>query len=273
MLRGVRLAAFAAVLSVLPGLALADGLADIKARGSLTCGVLNNFEPYAFQDPQTRQPVGYEIDFCRALAADLGVGLNLKVISTQGRLPELLQGRVDVLAALVSYGAERAKQIDFSAIYISVANRFTVRGDPGIKTVADLDGKKVGVSKGSLLEKLMRERMPRTTVVSFDDKSASYLALKTGRVDAILTVVDVLMAFKNRDPEGDAMRVIPTNFFVSNDSFNVKKNEPELLAAINAFLARAEQSGLAAKIFEKWFGQGTDYKMIREFTVGVQPTE
>lgn len=272
-MRGLIWGACAALLSVLPNPASADLLSDIKSRGNLVCGVLSSFEPYAFQDPKTRELVGYEVDFCRELAGHLGVKATMKVVSTQGRVPELLQNRVDVLAALVSYTKERAKQMDFSGIYIRVPNKFLVLDRSNIRTANELKDKKVGLSKGSALEVIMRERFPSATVVSFDDKSASYLALKTGKIDALLTVVDVLMAFKNRDPDGDKARVLEEDFYVSYDSFNVKPGEPAFLSAVNEFLAQAEKSGLAQRIFDKWFGPDTVYKLKRDFAVGTPPVD
>ena len=45
----------AALAAGLSGLAKADQLADIKARGKLICGTLGTSEPFSFQHPQTRE--------------------------------------------------------------------------------------------------------------------------------------------------------------------------------------------------------------------------
>src|SRR5437899_8840369 len=37
------------------GVAKADELADVKARGKLVCGTLGTAEPFSFQDPKTRE--------------------------------------------------------------------------------------------------------------------------------------------------------------------------------------------------------------------------
>jgi len=51
----------------------ADQLSDVKAKGVLTCGVLANLEPFGFQDPNTREYTGYDVDFCNALLEVKGV--------------------------------------------------------------------------------------------------------------------------------------------------------------------------------------------------------
>ena len=96
------------------GAAKADELADVKARGKLVCGTLGTAEPFSFQDPKTREIVGYDIDICRKVAESLGVALEIKPMAVEARIPELIQGRVDILAANLGWSKERAQQIDYS---------------------------------------------------------------------------------------------------------------------------------------------------------------
>lgn len=247
----------------------ADTLENVKYKGTLVCGVLNGFEPYGFQDKETRQAAGYEVDMCHALADHLGVAFEPKVVTTQGRIPELLQGRIDVMAGLISYTAARDEQVDYSGIYMTGTNRFMVDGESGIKTPEDLKDKKLGVSKGSALETFLRNEYPEANVIGFDDKPTSYLALKTGKVDAILTQTDSLMALKNQDKDGgEKMVVLDPIIYATRISFIVPPNEQAMLDEINVFLARAEGDGTAQKIWDKWFGPGTLYDMKRDFKLG-----
>src|SRR3546814_12487806 len=64
--------------------------------------------------------VGYEVDLCKEIANYLGVKLEVKMISVAARIPELVAGRVDVVAANLGWSPDRAKQIDYSyADYVS----------------------------------------------------------------------------------------------------------------------------------------------------------
>ena len=97
----------------LTSVASADELADIKQRGTLICGTLGAFEPFSFQDPNTRETVGYEVELCPAIAKQLHVKLELKLLAVEARIPELTQGRVDVISAALGYLDERAQQVDY----------------------------------------------------------------------------------------------------------------------------------------------------------------
>lgn len=249
----------------------ADVLSDVKSRGKLVCGVLGNFEPYGFMNQTTHQLKGYEVDYCHELANHIGVPAEMKVVTTQGRVAELLQGRVDVLAALISYTPERAKQVLYSGIYHFTQNQFMVLSETGFDAASDLLDKRIAVSKGSALERFLRENYTYATVVSFDDKTASYLALKTKKVDALLTGIDTLASLQNRDPEPGKTRIIEEPIYPFSCSFAVRLGETGAQSAINEFLQQAERSGLAQRIFDKWFGPETVYKLKKKFVVGDVP--
>ncbi|KAG1264012.1 hypothetical protein G6F65_014422 [Rhizopus arrhizus] len=97
--------------------AQADQVDDIKARGELVCGTLGTSQPFSFQDGATRQLVGYDVDVCKLVADKLGVKVNYKLLSVAARVPELNEGRVDILAANLGYSPDRAEQIAFSHAY------------------------------------------------------------------------------------------------------------------------------------------------------------
>src|SRR3546814_2621556 len=98
---------------------ISDWSSDVCSSDLLVCGTLGTSEPFSFQDPKTRQVVGYEIDLCKEIADHLGVKLEVKMISVAARIPELAGGRVDVVAANLGWSPERAKQIDRSEEHTS----------------------------------------------------------------------------------------------------------------------------------------------------------
>ena len=98
MTRRIRLLALGLLAAFAP-LVHADQVADIKAKGELVCGVLGTDDPFSFVDPKSREIVGYDVDLCNAVAKKLGVKTSLKQLAVAARVPELQQGRVDILAA------------------------------------------------------------------------------------------------------------------------------------------------------------------------------
>ena len=264
-----RTLALLVVVVACPVGAHADQLADIKARGALICGVLGGYEPFGFQDPVTREVNGYEPELCRGLATALGVAPELKVVTAQGRVPELLQGRVDVEAALLGWTKEREAQVDYSNVYAMVASKIMVMTASGLTREEQLTERKIGVAKGSALEGIAQTRFPQGTVISFDDTPAAYLALRQGKIAGLLMTETTLASLRQLDPQGDRMTVLPTIYHNAQQAFVMRKGEnASLKEAINAYLDDLERSGKAQAMYDKWFGAGSKLKMVREMRVG-----
>jgi polar amino acid transport system substrate-binding protein len=251
----------------------ADTLDDIKAKGSLTCGVLTNSPPFGMQDPVTREPVGYEIDLCRKLAKSLGVNAEIKAVSPQTRIAELLQSRVDVLASMISYSKERAQQVDFSGAYIAENFYFVVLANSNIKKVDDLADKRVALVKGSVLEPLTKKRLPAAHILSFETSAASFLAVQQGKVAGTVFRNSEGKALEhNAGNETKPMRHLDESLLTMPSGFALRKGDTRFRDYINGFLAKLETSGEGQEVFDKWMGSKSFFKLTRDFKFG-QPQE
>jgi len=249
--------------------ASADQLDDIKAAGKLNCGVLTNSPPLGFQDRTSREPAGYEIDLCRMLAKHIGVEPQLTAVSPQTRMAELTQGRVDILSSLLSYSKERAEQVDFSGAYIAEDFNFVVLDSSDIKSVDDLSGQRIGLVKGSVLIPLAEKRLPDARLLSFETSAASFLALQQGKVKAtVYRFSEGKAVERNAGDKIKALRFLDEPLLSMPSGFAIRKGSPELLKAINEFLAELETSGEGQKLYDKWLGKDSDLKATRKFEFG-----
>jgi polar amino acid transport system substrate-binding protein len=248
----------------------ADALSDIKSRGTLVCGTLGTSEPFSFQDPQTRQVVGYEIDLCKAIADDLGVKLDVKMISVAARIPELAGGRVDLVAANLGWTPERAQQIDYSyQHYVSPQKVLFRRDDAGsLKTNADFTGKRVSAVSGSSSEAGAKRLIPDVTTVTFKDPPTAFVALQQRKVAGFVGSELMLVKFK-QDAENTPVQldVIEEPLFVEPWGIGMRKGESALQAEVNKTLVKLENSGEMQKIFDRWFGPDTKFPTKRVFKV------
>lgn len=240
----------------------ADRLADIKARGSLICATLTSSEPVGFVDSQTRQVVGYDVDMCAAVAKELGVKLEHKGVSVEARVPELTLGRVDLVIAALGYTKERAQQIDFTSIHYQLPIKLIAHSDSGFTKIEDLATKRISANKGSTPELYARRMFPKATVLTYQDSPAAFLALAQNKVQALSMSQASGIRFVN---ESDGKyKFLDGAVAWEPTGMGVKKDEPQLLAAVNAALERLEKSGQNDLIWNKWFGPGTKYNIPRE---------
>jgi len=240
----------------------ANRLDDIKGRGRLVCATLSGTEPLAFQDPRTRAYIGFDIDLCNALAASLGVALEHRPIAVEARIPELSLGRVDVVAAAMGYTKERSAQIAFTDIHYQLPIKIIVSESSGIRSFADLAGKKISANKGSTPETFTRARIPTAEVVTYQDSPTAFLALVQGKVQG--QAIGQAAGVRFLQESGGKFRFLDEAVFFEPTGLGVKKDEPELLAAINAALRELESSGKLDAMWNKWYGPDTRFNIPRE---------
>ena len=138
----------------------ADTLETVKKKGVLVAGVKDSTPGFGYIDEKTREIIGYDVDFCKAIASKLGVKLELKSVTSSTRMPQLTEGNIDIIAATMTKNEERAKQIDFSLTYFFTGQKFIVKKGT-VKTLADLDGKRIGTAKGSTSEQNAAKALPK----------------------------------------------------------------------------------------------------------------
>src|SRR5438309_1513601 len=104
-------AGFVLLASVVPGVAAADAVSDIKSKGVLTVGTKADYRPFGFLDPSGKI-VGFEADLAAEIAKRLGVKVELVPVVASNRIQFLQQGKIDVMIATMSDTPERRKIVD-----------------------------------------------------------------------------------------------------------------------------------------------------------------
>ena len=242
-------------------LAHADQLDDIKKKGELVVGVLGTDEPNSYIDPKTREIIGYEVDLARAIAAKIGVKLQIKQLAVAARIPELQQGHVDLLAASLTHNKEREAVIDFSLTTFVTGQKVLVKADSGIQNLAALTGKKVVTIKGGTQEPNIRKAVPQVDVVTFDTGPQAFQALQQGK--GVAFVNDEVSLLDQHAKLGAAQkqyRILDQNISVEPLAIGIKKGEKRLKEQVDGALRDLEKAGEADKLFVKWYGPDTRLK-------------
>jgi polar amino acid transport system substrate-binding protein len=238
--------------------ARADQLADIKKKGEIVFGVLVTDEPNSFVDPKSREIVGYEVDIANAIAAKIGVKPVFKQLAVAARIPELQQGRVDVLAASLTHNKEREALIDFSLTTFVTGQKVLVKAASGIGDVPQLAGKKVLTVKGGTQEPNIRKAVPSVDVVTFETTQQAFLALQQGKgVGYVNDEASLVNDYAKLGAARKDYRILPTSISVEPLALGLKKGEPALKGVVDGVLTDLEKTGAAEKLFFKWYGPST----------------
>jgi polar amino acid transport system substrate-binding protein len=247
-------------------LAAGDTLADVKKKGVLVVGCKDSLPPFGYIDEKTREIVGYDIDFVKAIAKKLGVKLELKPVTSASRMPQLMEGNIDMIAATMTKNPERAKQIDFSYTYFLTGQKF-ITNKGKIHALKDLEGKKIGTAKGSTSEQNVKKAIPTATVLSFDDYPQAFLALQQGKVAAVTTDESILAGILGKAPNKSKFEI--PNLQISEEPYGLgmRKDDKHFVDFVNKTILEMEKTGEAKKIFDKWFGPNTATPLKRTFKI------
>lgn len=231
-------------------------LEQIKKNGKIRVGLMGTYAPYNFLNDK-KEVDGYDADIAKSIAQKLGVQAEFITGEFSGLIEGLQKDKYDVLISQVTITDDRKKTMDFSNPYIKNSVNVVVKGDNNtIKSIDDFKGKKIGVGLGTNDEKYLRETaMPKVgnfEIATYNDVITSLTDLNTGRIDATINNMFALKPLI----EKNKLNLKAVGAPIKEDFAGVamRKNNPELLDAINKALADMKNDGTLKQIHQKWFG-------------------
>ena len=228
-----------------------DLLSQIQQRGVLRIGTAGTYSPNSYHD-ESGELVGFDVEVARGVAEQLGVKAEFVEAEWDSLFASMDSGRIDTVINEVEYSEERAEKYDFSDPYTYVHGALLVAADhPEIAGFDDLKGKRsaqnMTSSWGRMAESYGAE------VVSVDTLTQCVELLTSGRADATLNAETAFYDYLKQHPEAPVTIVAMTDSTTSS-LIPVKKNNSELVEAINNALQAMRDSGELARFSEKYFG-------------------
>ena len=242
--------------------AAADKLDDIRARGRLLVGVTESSPPFSYRDGENGV-VGYDVDLAAEIAKRLGVPMEKISIINAERIPSLQQDRVDLVATGMTRAENRKRDIAFSLAYLDSPHKVMVRKDAGITTVAQMAGRKLALVRSASVDAELKAAVPTLQIVLLDDYRTCFEALRNKRVDGFLADEILLTSFARKSGAPEDFTFIPDYALPRTAGFGIKKSEPRFTEFVDRTLLELETSGVAAKIFDAWFGPSPRFFRFR----------
>ena len=235
---------------------LAASVADVKKKGVLVLGTDPTFQPFEFKG-EDGSIQGFDIDIAKAVAADLGVKLQIQAVGFGALMPQAVtSGRVDMAMSAITITPERAKVVSFSSPYYRSAQVFIVKaGNPGkFEWPAEIKGKTIGVQANTTGQFAADDSLkPKgATIKVYDDFAAGLADVRAGRISALIgdapTVTDLNKRLPGQfDQAGKEL--------VAEDYGAVFAKNSDLAAAADKTLAKMKANGEYQKLLDKWIVQ------------------
>jgi polar amino acid transport system substrate-binding protein len=239
----------------------ADDLSDIMASGKIRVSTDMGIPPSGMLDANLK-PTGSDVETAQLFAKDLG--LQLEFIQTTGatRIPNLQTKKADIVISTLSVTPERAQVIDFSKPYAGLLSVIAAPAASPIKDWADLKGKTVTVTRGTTqdsdLTKIAAEK--EFTVARYDDDATLVTAALSGQAAIISTSATLVKQIHEKDQQKAFEPKITIK--VLNLAMGVRKDEPQLLAKVNDWIATNLKNGKLNDIYQKFHGSSLPKEIV-----------
>ncbi|MFF5360637.1 ABC transporter substrate-binding protein [Streptomyces scabiei] len=220
--------------------------------------------PMTYYDA-AQKPVGAEIELGDALAAQLGVKANWADTAFNGIIPALQAKQCDAIITQLYIKPEREKVVDFVP-YMYASNTYVVsaKDDKGIKSAADLCGKKAAAQTGTTIadylsaqsKKCVADGEQKVDIRLFNKDTDALQQLRLGLVDSYGTTLEAAAY---------AMKQQPDTFQLAGEPFNrikvgaaTRKDDTALHDALTKAFAEIRKNGEYTAILKKWNLTGDD---------------
>jgi polar amino acid transport system substrate-binding protein len=206
---------------------------NITSRKRFLIGVKCDFPPFGFIDVKGQND-GYDVQIARRFA-ELAFGkknrVSLTCVTTPSRIPTLISGRVDMIISTLTWTAARADQIDFSIPYYSATGRLLVPNNSGISTVADLKGKTISTTRGSIYGTWVRNCFKDSNLLEVDSPAAATLAVTNGQADTFMFDDAFLLGVATADRN---LKLTPAKFLNIPWGIGIRKGDTAVVNWVNA---------------------------------------
>ncbi|MGJ7609682.1 MULTISPECIES: transporter substrate-binding domain-containing protein [unclassified Variovorax] len=251
----VRISLFAAAaLTAFAGTAQAQSALDKVMQSKLIkIAIPTDFPPYGSVGADM-QPRGLDIDMASYIAEKLGVKVELVPVSTANRIAYLQTKKVDLVISTLGKNPEREKVIDFTVAYSPFFISVFGPKATAVKVPADLAGKTIAVTRGSVDDQELTKVAPAGAEVRrFEDNAGTVSAYVSSQTQLIATSIATAASITTRNPQTG----IDYKFGLkdSPNFVGVAKGEEALRQKVNDIIMQARKSGETDKLSVKWLGK------------------
>jgi polar amino acid transport system substrate-binding protein len=236
--------------------AIASLTVSMAAADEINVGANIGNVPWEFQDASGKT-VGFEIDLMTEVGKRLGMDVKFTNIPFQGLFAAVQSGQIDAAVSSITITKKRLESVSFAQPYYDSDQSLTVRADSGIKGLAGMAGKTVGVDTGSTGDIWATAHQAETkigTISKYEGLAPAMLDLQAGRIDGYISDIPALLYYVKDKPQFAVVERIKTT---EQYSVMFAKDAP-LATKVNDVITEMKKDGSLANIHETWFGAKPD---------------
>ncbi|MFJ7195290.1 MULTISPECIES: ABC transporter substrate-binding protein [unclassified Streptomyces] len=243
---------------------------EIKDKGVIKVGSDIAYPPVEFKD-KSGNTVGIDPDIAAAIGKQLGVTLRFQNGTFDTLITGLRSKRYDLAMSSMTDTKDRQQGIDsetkkkvgegvdFVDYFTAGVSIYTRKGDDqGIRSWADLCGKKIAVQRGTVSHDLAKDESKKCAggekiaIETFDNDLEAQTRLRSGGVDAGSSDFPVAAYAVKTSGGGKDFQIVGEQVEAAPYGIAVAKGNDQLTKAVQAALEAIIKNGEYNKIISKW---------------------
>jgi polar amino acid transport system substrate-binding protein len=234
---------------------------SILKRGELRVGFESGYVPFEMTDKKGNF-IGFDMDYGRRLAKDMGVKFVPVNTAWDGIIPALVTDKFDIIMGGMTITQERNLKINFADPYIVVGQTILLNKklEGTVKDYKDLnDPKYILTSRlGTTGEQAIKKYIPKATYKAFESEAEAGLEVINGKADAM--VYDLPFCGFLYGSQGQGKTVFLDKPFTYEPlAWAINKGDPDFLNFLNNFLRQTKGDGFYDSLYKKWI-TGSDWE-------------
>lgn len=214
---------------------------------TLTLATNAEFPPYEYHDGD--KIVGIDAEVAALIAEKLGMELVIEDIAFESVIPGVQTGKYDMGMAGLTVNEERLEKVNFSDSYATGVQVVIVREDSDIKSIDDLEGKKIGAQTNTTGAIYASDDYGSDNVIEYDNGAVAVQALVSGKIDCV--IIDNEPA-KSYVAANEGLKILETEYVTEEYAICFAKENTELRDKVNTALKELIADGSVQKIVDKY---------------------
>ncbi|CAN5459504.1 arginine ABC transporter substrate-binding protein [soil metagenome] len=218
------------------------------------------YPPFETYDPSSTSIVGYDIDIANALCQQMLIKCKFIHVSFNEIFKGLNQGKYDAIISAVSITPARQKLYDFTAPYYIATGSFVALTSSNLDlTAPKLANSHIGVLGGTAFEAYLKAKYNNLlNIHPYQHIEEALADLSSQKINIVLGDTPVITNWIANQNPGEykiiGVAAPDKNIFGTGVGIVVRKNNKELLNALNNALATIKKNGNYNKITQEYFG-------------------
>jgi polar amino acid transport system substrate-binding protein len=242
-------------------LAKKSTIEKILKRGELRVGFESGYVPFEMTDKKGNY-IGFDMDFGRRLAKEMGVKFVPVNTAWDGIIPALMTDKFDIIMGGMTVTQERNLKVCFADPYIVVGQSILLNTKHAgtVQSYKDLNDPKYIVTSrmGTTGEQAIKKFIPKATYKGFESEAEAGLEVINGKADAL--VYDLPFCGFLYGSQGKGKTIFLSEPFTFEPlAWAINKGDPDFLNFLNNFLRQTKGDGFYEEAFTKWI-IGSDWK-------------